>query len=348
MKFFTVGFVFSIFGILSTNLKSVKGAIDTECPNVPLIAEDRRTNTTSFRLVQYNAEWLFLDQYKDCPGSGCSWANESEAMIHFETVSKVLIDLNPDFVNFCEIEGCDELSLMAETVNLSHKPYLLRGTDTATGQNVGFMSRIDPLVTLKRTSDRADYPLPGSTCGYTGVPGNTGVSKHYYTSFKINDVLFAVIAAHLLAFPTDKTRCAEREGQAQVLQRIIMDFIEIGYEVIVMGDFNDFDNETPDDINSKATSRVLDILKGNVGENTGRYQLYTVAELIPQEERYTEWYDQNNNCVVDSKELSSIDHILMTQNLFSKIKNTFMYHDYVQVCGNYQSDHFPVVVDFEF
>ena len=35
---------------------------DTECPVVTTIA-DRRIDNSTFRLVQYNAEWLFIDYY---------------------------------------------------------------------------------------------------------------------------------------------------------------------------------------------------------------------------------------------------------------------------------------------
>lgn len=41
-----------------------------------------------------------------------------------------------------------------------------------------------------------------------------------------------------------------------------------------------------------------------------------------------------------------IDHILVSDNLYKKIDNVFIYHDYKEYCGKYDSDHFPVVVDF--
>jgi hypothetical protein len=41
----------------------------------------------SFRLAQYNAEWLFIDQYENCPGSGCTWSNQSEAQKHLSVVA---------------------------------------------------------------------------------------------------------------------------------------------------------------------------------------------------------------------------------------------------------------------
>ena len=64
-------------------------------------------------------------------------------------------------------------------------PYLKKGTDSSTGQNVGLLTRVDPLVSLYRSEARYDYPVYGSKCGYTGT-GSTGVSKHYITEFIFN------------------------------------------------------------------------------------------------------------------------------------------------------------------
>ena len=41
------------------------------CPIVSEPGTDRRTNATTFRLVQFNAEWLFVDGADSCPGSTC-------------------------------------------------------------------------------------------------------------------------------------------------------------------------------------------------------------------------------------------------------------------------------------
>ena len=134
---------------------------DTECPVVTSIG-DRRTDKNKLRLVQYNAEWLFIDYYAaaDCPGNGCSWKNQSEAQTHLTAIHKVLDTLNPDIINFAEIEGCDELGLLIENEG-TYLPYLKKGTDSATGQNVGFLSRIDPVRDLYRTEERISYPIPG-------------------------------------------------------------------------------------------------------------------------------------------------------------------------------------------
>ena len=43
-----------------------------------------------------------------------------------------------------------------------------------------------------------------------------------------------------------------------------------------------------------------------------------------------------------------IDHVLVTDVIRKNIANTFIYHEYNEYCGKYDSDHYPVVVDFVF
>lgn len=322
---------------------------DTQCPYILTNPEDRRIEKSKLRLVQYNVEWLFIDTYSNCPGSSCTWANQSEALTHMNYIGKIINDLNPDIINFCEIEGCDELNMLVEITNDQFKPYLLKGTDSATGQNVGMLTLIDPMTNLTRTENKISYPIKDSKCGYTGS-GSQGVSKHYITKFKINGLQIGMISAHLLAIPTDPTRCSEREAQAQVLQEQIYNLISTGYEVIMLGDFNDWDNLIPDLNSNVPISSVLDILKGNKGMYAGDYELKSIGEKINQSERYSEYWDANGDCVVTSNEFSMIDHILLTPNLFSKISNAFAYHAYPHSCdgSTYNSDHDPIVVDFEF
>jgi len=321
---------------------------DTECFYVSSNG-DRRTDKNRLRLVQYNVEWLFIDYYSqmNCPGSGCTWVNQSEAETHMNYVAKVVNDLNPDIINFCEVEGCDELNILKDKLDGSYLPYLKKGTDSSTGQNVGMLTRIDPYVNLYRTELKYNYPLPDSKCGYSGSVGSSGVSKHYITEFKFNGYSVAFIAAHLLAIPTDPLRCAEREAQAAVLQNIIFDYINRDYEIIMIGDFNDYDAEVLDINNNKPISRVLDILKGYQGDLAGLYKLYNIAEEIQQKDRYSDWWDSDNNCNTSSqKDYSMIDHILVTNNIRNFIYDVFIYHEYDEYCGKYNSDHFPVIVDF--
>jgi exonuclease III len=320
---------------------------DTECPLVSSIG-DRRKDKSKLRLVQYNVEWLFIDYYApmNCPGDGCTWKNLTEAQTHMDYVVKRIQDINPDIINFCEIEGCDELNMLKDKLDSSYNPYLKEGTDSSTGQNVGMLTRVDPLKSLYRTELKYNYPVQGSNCGYTGSVSSTGVSKHYITEFEFNGMNVAFISAHLIAYPTDSERCAKREAQASVLQTVIYDYINNDYEVIMLGDFNDFDAEILDMNSDKPISNVLDILKGLKGDYAGKYELHNAAETIVQSERYSDWWDSDNNCNTASKsDYSMIDHILVTELIRKNIVNTFIYHEYNEYCGKYDSDHYPVIVD---
>ncbi len=224
----------------------------------------------------------------------------------------------------------------------------MKGTDTSTGQNVGMLTRVDPIKTLYRTDAKYNYPIPGSKCGYTDT-GTTGVSKHYITEFNFNNMDVAFISAHFIAIPTEASRCAQREGQASVLQSVIADYVSRDYEVIMMGDFNDFDGEVLDVNSNKPTSQVLNILKGQYGAYAGKYELVSVAETVQQSERYSDWYDSDNNCnTQSSKDYSMIDHVLVTSGIQKNIADVTFYHKYPESCTTYNSDHYPVIVDLYF
>lgn len=320
---------------------------DTECPTVSSIG-DRRKDKNTLRLVQYNVEWLFIDYYSgsNCPGNGCTWHTLSDAETHMSYVVNVIQALQPDIINFCEIEGCDELNMLKDQLDVTYNPYLKKGTDTSTGQNVGMLTKIDPVVSLYRSEEKVAYPISGTKCGTTSASGTTGVSKHYITEFKIGTMNVAMIGAHLLAIPTDPSRCVQREGQAQVLQNIVSSYIQRGYEVILLGDMNDYDAEVLDLNSDNPTSRVLDIMKGLDGQQKGTYTLTNIATRISQSERYTDWWDSDNNCNTSSqKDLSMIDHILVTAGINKKITNAYIYHGYKEYCGKWDSDHWPVIID---
>lgn len=341
--------LFSYFGVLLSLSSYFTYNInaDTECPIVTSF-EDRRKDKNLLRLVQYNVEWLFIDYYSNsnCPGNGCTWKNVDDAKIHSSYVSDVIKKLNPDIVNFCEIEGCDELDYVVnELGDNSYKYYLKRGTDSSTGQNVGVLTRIDPLVNLYRSEVKVNYPIPQSKCGYNGT-GSSGVSKHYITEFGFGGMKTAFISAHLIAIPKDIARCAQREAQAQVLQYVVANYTSKGYEIILLGDMNDYDAEIKDTNSNNPNSHVLDILKGLSGERKGQYTLTNIAYRVSQKERYSDWYDSDNNCnTASEKDYSMIDHILVSSNIDKKIVDVFMYHGYNEYCGKWDSDHYPVVVD---
>ena len=321
---------------------------ETYCPAV-LSSQDNRQEKTKLRIMQYNVEWLFLDYYaeSDCPGGGCSWKTEADAKTHLNYVSDIIDKLKPDILNLCEVEGCDELSAICaknETLH-TYKSYMIKGKDTSTGQNVGLLTKIDPSISLYRTEERVNYPIPSSTCGYTGASSDTGVSKHYITEYNIGELQIAMIGVHLVAFPTDPVRCAQREAQAQIIQNAIISYISKGFDVIVSGDFNDFDPDVQDVNDNRPLSSVLSIVKGKRGASAGKYELINAAERIDKVARYTDWWDQNKNCNSTMNEFSMIDHILVSPRLYDKIVDAWIYSGYAEFCGTFNSDHYPVIVD---
>ena len=317
-----------------------------ECPNVITPNKDRRNDDKSLRIMQYNVEWLFLDYYKsaDCPGDGCTWKNETQASTHLKYVTDVINNYQPDIINFCEIEGCDELNSVIGLTTELYNPYLIQGTDTSTGQNVGMLTKIDPLIDLYRTENTYEYPIENSGCGYTET-GHTGVSKHYITTFRWNDIKVAYFAVHLLAYPTQPDRCAKREAQAKIMEQEIIKKVNEGYEIFLLGDFNDYDESIEDLNDSKPLSRVLEIIKGY---DNDVYNLTNIAYNVPKEQRYTNWWDKNDNCVSSMDEFVMIDHILMSNKLLEKVKNVEIYHGYDENCDRLNSDHYPVIVDINF
>ena len=118
---------------------------------------------------------------------------------------------------------------------------------------------------------------------------------------------------------------------------------------MIVGDLNDFDNEILDVNNNVPTSKVLDILKGNEGNYKNKYKLFSVSNRILKQNRVSEVFDKNNTCYE-----SMIDHILLSKNLFKHIKNVSIYNDFEHNCtdkinfkGYFNSDHNPIVIDFQ-
>ena len=320
---------------------------ETYCPTIPEIKEDRRSDKGFLRIMQYNVEWLFTDYYKqaDCPGNNCTWKNETQAQEHLTQISKVINKLNPDIINLCEVEGCDELNEVIQQTSNTYKSYMIKGTDTSTGQNVGMITKIDPELNLQRTDERVTYPLPFSNCVYDGPENTYGVSKNYISEFSFNNMNVAIIGLHFLAQSDDITRCVKREAQAKVIQNIVSQYIDKKFEVIVIGDFNDY-SENPIDVNNNIPiSQTLQIVQGEHSENN--YKLESVATNIPKNERYTEWWDENGDCQADEDEFSMIDHILITPGLQEKFINAYIYHGYDEYCEKLDSDHYPVILELQ-
>lgn len=356
------------------------GGGDGTCAAAPLVPEDRRKDKNKLRVVTFNAEYLFYDTSVGCDKrwQGCPWRTAEEARNHLEMVARQLSLLDADIINLVEVRSCFELQEVANILSSGYIPYLVDGCDTATGQNVGILTRIDPIKDLWRTENRESYPsqsLPrvpsreppfhtnGTTqCMYTGAPGTQGVSKHYVAEFHIrNDLILAVIGVHFLAGQSPE-RCAMKEAQAVVIRSLVVDMLAAGRQVIVLGDFNDVDYQVflPAQLEMEGSrSATLDILRHSIPwsdtAKAGCIDVPFVNFGQGTARSASAWYDANSNCIIDTDELVWLDHILVSDSIVRAVKSSSVSADFGAFVkpqcrgeGDYVSDHFPVVVDFDF
>ncbi len=106
---------------------------------------------------------------------------------------------------------------------------------------MGLITKIDPSDDLTQSSERIDYPLAGSNCGYGGS-GNTGCSKHFKTRFEEIEGFerpITIVAVHFIAYPYTSDRCAKREAQATVISHFLEDVVDTD-DIIIAGDYNGY------------------------------------------------------------------------------------------------------------
>ena len=310
---------------------------------------DRRFNKNKLRLVQYNVEYLFLDysNIKKCPGQGCKWKSQKDMLMHLEFISNIIKKLNPDIINLCEIKNYNSiygiLNFINNFYNNSYKGYFVENKENLEGLNIGLITKIDP-VCLYRTDLKSIYPIKNSNCNFKDKNTNTDLKKHYIAEFYINNINIILIGVHLKAFFNEET-CAKKEAQSLIIHNIILNYKnninykDKNYEFIVIGDFNDFDNDTLDVNNNKSNSLVFDILEKEC-------KLYNLDVKIKKKNRYSEKYDDPNDNSNDFK-FSLLDYCLVSHNLINKVSDIFVYKDF-NIWDKYNSDHLPLVIDFKF
>lgn len=302
--------------------------------------EDRRADKSHLKLMTYNAEFLWDGVEPEQGGPDVNFGHKGDKVLaekHMAKVAQVIIANDPDVLNLCEVEHLATLKYFNDTflAGRGYKAYLKEGGDTATGQDVGLLTRIDPVSEPKFDQRK-------------GVSGEVSksVTKNYVARFETEGLKFSLIAAHLLAHPSSEGNRFKREAQAQALRSMAIDEAAAGYEVALVGDFNDFDWEASarDHKDSQPISNVLAILRNMKLANTVQDDLYNVAAEIPKGQRYTAFWDKNkDNQVQAPDELSSLDHILVSSKLRAAINVADIPH--TTPAGDV-SDHFPVVVRF--
>ena len=256
-----------------------------------------------------------------------------------EQVANLIIRSNPDIVNLVEVENLNALTVFNDQFlqGRGFQPYLDKGKDTFTGQDVGLLSRIDPDNGSVHYDDRK---------GRSGEIRKS-VSKNYVAEFSISDTKICLIGLHFLARPLQQNRKLNREAQADAIRSMAIEKQREGYELIILGDFNDYDGVlgSRDHIDSMPITRVLRMIKTMDPANPSD-DLINAASYVPKANRYTAFWDANDNGELDPPaEFTSIDHVLLSPGLTAKIDLVDIphMHDPREV-----TDHFPVVIRLKF
>lgn len=322
-----------VLALGATRCSSPAPAASSEAPAAPAFAVEAPPvwETDGTRIATFNGEFLF-DGEGDEGEATFPWKGDPEAArAHRQAVGDVIRQLDADVVVIPETENLRALELLIEEAlpDLGYTATLVDGRDTFTGQDVGLLSRI-PVEAAGRTDERVPVGLTDQTYG---------VSKNIWARLTIDGQPVTLVGVHFLARPDDLERRDRREAQAEAIRRLVAREVAEGREVIVLGDFNDFDEATLDRNGSRPITDVLATVKAaGPGDDD---DLVNVLRDVPQAQRFTSFYDRNRNEQFDPGEFSAIDHVLLSPGLYRRVRDVRYVHAHDP---RETSDHFPIVV----
>lgn len=170
------------------------------------------------------------------------------------------------------------------------------------------------------------------------------MSKNCVARLNVGGRKIALLGVHFLSRPLDTSRLDRRQAQADAALSIAMQLlVDEEFEVVVLGDFNDFDGnaDSLDHDNNSPITTVMSQIRG-MDPTDSSDDLVNAASLIAKEQRFTSHFDKNGNSQVEAPgELSSIDHILLSPQLAADVTSATIPHDHDPTK---LTDHFPVVV----
>ena len=284
----------------------------------PVVTEDHRSDPTRLVLMAWNAEFLWDGRSPEEGKIDFEWKGSPEkAEAHMADIAAVVRMHDPDILHLSEVENGRALDTFNEKflADSGYRAYFVPGTDTATGQDVALLSRVE-LEGISRDSRR-------------GRSGKTrkGVSKHYVATLRAGDLRLGLVGVHLLARPHKKSRVADREAQADAVRGMARELAEQGRSLIVWGDFNDFDGHTLDHSGNRPITRVMEWIR-ELDPGDPNDDLINVAEHLPRQQRYTNGRD-------------SIDHVLLSADLAARILEVEIPRDHDPRAV---TNHYPIVV----
>jgi endonuclease/exonuclease/phosphatase family metal-dependent hydrolase len=308
-----------------------------------------------FRIVTLNVEILTAPGVQAGELQKYRWDEARRAQ--FERVASLIEALEPDVFNLLEATSREAVDLLVELLHAkgltSYRGYHVECHDTYTGMDVAVIAR-RPLDEVDGASIRTFYSEaddPTWRHAYA-APGKTGSPIRQTASLSRNGCYLMTVGGHKLGFlglhlksnPSDAYSNAQREAQAEIARRIVRQEIAgRGYLPILLGDFNDFDPETPDRDDERETStQVLALLKDYDPSRPGPESFNAARHIVRKEDRYTSHWDRNENGVEDPYDVfTMIDHVLLPNELAGCVRRAFIFHN----LDLRTTDHRGVVVD---
>lgn len=315
-----------------STLPGSRGPVDAPTDLGAFVAEPPRFQTEGLRLATFNVEFLFDGEepegQADFPWKG----NPEAARKHRLGVGRIIRLLDADVVVLQEVEHEGVVRAMVEETlaDLGYTVHVVPGRDTFTRQDLALLARV-PVEAVGRTDERARV---------AGTRQEYGVSKNLWARVDLGGVPTTLIGVHFLSRPDDPARAPQREAQAEVIRRLVVAERAAGREVVLLGDLNDFDPDVPDRRGSVPTARTLAILKG---ADTA-HPLHNAMKNAPRTRRFTAFWDRNRNDAIEEGELSAIDHVLLSEGLYRRLREVTFVHAHDPRHG---PDHFPVVVTLD-
>ncbi len=286
------------------------------------------------RLATLNTEFLFDGVGREGEANFPRKGDSLAARRHRDRVARIIRWIDPHVIVLQEVENENTLNLLlAESLSdMAFSAHLIPGRDFFTGQNVAVLSRL-PVDEVERT----DMMVRAGPGGHF-----QNVSKNIIVRLDLAGIPTTLIGVHFLARPDDPNRKDKREAQAEIIRRVAAEEIDQGRAVAVVGDFNDFDAGTRDIAGNQPITNVMQTIRS---AGPGPHDdLHNVMADIPQSKRFTSHWDRNENEVTEATELSAVDHILLSPELYRRVREVQFIHSHDPAAV---TDHFPIVVGLE-
>ena len=301
--------------------------------------ESEISSEEGFTVVALNASWLF-DGIDDGDFTTAP-QNEEDAEAHLTAVANYLATVDADFIAIEEIESADMLHRLNDELGGGYHEIFVLGTDDYTRQNAAALSSY-PVAGMGRSDATQRYPIPGSR--FRAPMGIEDVAKHFWATVEVGTETITFIGVHLLAYPDDLQRAVRREAQALIIRNLAKSFLDQGHEVVILGDINDFDTLASDAAGNEPISCV-DQLLTDIDTDREGIEMMNAATTLPQSERYSYWYDINQNGIDDgAEEHSMIDHMYISLGLADTISSFHI--DHAGYEARTVSDHWPIITTF--